>query len=227
MEQQLEFEVTVRNSRGKNEARRLRRQGKVPAILYGLGADPVAISMDTKEMTRILKSPSGHNQILNIKVDGMETAAAMAADWQVDPLHGHLLHVDMKRVDLAKKVTVRVPIATQGTPIGVKDEGGLEDIISREIEIECMPLEVPASIDIDVTALGVGDAIRVRDLPESDKFKYVTPPERVVVHVIAPKVEVEEEEEAAEEGEEAAAAAEPEVTEKGKTAEKGKTEEGE
>ena len=143
MEQQLEFEVTVRDGRGKNEARRLRRQGMVPAILYGLGADPVAISMDTKEMTRILKSPSGHNQILNIKVDGMDTAAAMAADWQVDPLQGHLLHVDMKRVDLTKKVTVRVPIATRGVSIGVKEGSGLEDIVSREIEIECMPLEVP------------------------------------------------------------------------------------
>ena len=219
MEQQLEFEVTVRNSRGKNEARRLRRQGMVPAILYGLSADPVAISMDTKEMTRILKSPSGHNQILNIKVDGMDTASAMAADWQVDPLHGYLLHVDMKRVDLAKKVTLRVPIATQGTPIGVKDEGGLEDIVSREIEIECLPLEVPASIEIDVTALAVGDAIRVRDLPASDIYEYVTPPERIVVHVIAPKIEVEEEEDVtAEEGEEGAAA-EPEVAEKGKTEE--------
>ena len=216
MEQQLEFEVTVRNSRGKNEARRLRQQGMVPAILYGLSADPVAISMDTKEMTRILKSPSGHNQILNIKMDGMNTAAAMAADWQVDPMHGHLLHVDMKRVDLAKKVTVRVPIATQGIPIGVKDEGGLEDIVSREIEINCLPLEVPAAIEIDVTALAIGDAVRVRDLPPSDVYEYVTSPERVVVHVIAPKVEVEEEEETiAEEGEEGAAA-EPEVAEKGK-----------
>lgn len=223
MEQQLEFEVTVRNGRGKNEARRLRRQGMVPAILYGLGADPVAISMDTKEMTRILKSPSGHNQILNIKVDGMDTAAAMAADWQVDPLHGFLLHVDMKRVDLTKKVTVRVPIAIRGVSIGVKEGSGLEDIVSREIEIVCMPLEVPESIEVDVSALAVGDAIRVRDLPESDNYEYVSRPERVVVHVIAPKVEVEEEEEeaAAEEGEEAAAAegAEPEVAEKGKTKE--------
>ena len=218
MEQQLEFEVSVRNSRGKNEARRLRLQGKVPAILYGLGADPVAISMDTQKMTRILKSPSGHNQILNIKLDGMDTAAAMAADWQVDPQHGYLLHVDMKRVDLTKKVTVRVPIATQGTAVGVKDEGGLEDIVSREIEIVCLPLEVPASIEIDVTALAVGDAVRVRDLPASDTYKYVTPPERIVVHVIAPKVEAEEEETTAEEGEEAAAA-EPEVAEKGKTEE--------
>ena len=218
MQQQLEFEVTVRNSRGKNEARRLRQQGMVPAILYGLSADPVAISMDTKEMTRILKSPSGHNQILNIKMDGMNTAAAMAADWQVDPQHGHLLHVDMKRVDLTKKVTVRVPIATQGTAVGVKDEGGLEDIVSREIEINCLPLEVPAAIEIDVTALAIGDAVRVRDLPPSDVYEYVTSPERVVVHVIAPKVEVEEEETIAEEGEEGAAA-EPEVAEKGKKVE--------
>ncbi len=220
MEQQVAFDVTIRNERGKGEARRLRLKGLVPAILYGLDADPVAISMDTKEMTRILKSPSGHNQILNIKVDGMDTASAMAADWQVDPLHGHLLHVDMKRVDLTKKVTVRVPIATQGTPVGVKDEGGLEDIVSREIEINCLPLQVPAAIEIDVTALAIGDAIRVRDLPASDTYEYVTPPERVVVHVIAPKVEVEEEEETtAEEGEEGAAA-EPEVAEKGKIEEK-------
>ncbi len=219
MEQQVKFEVTVRNERGKNEARRLRLKGLVPAILYGLNVDPVAISMDTKEMTRILKSPSGHNQILNITMDGMETAAAMAADWQVDPLHGHLLHVDMKRVDLTKKVTVRVPISTQGLAIGVKDEGGLEDVVSREIEINCLPLEVPAAIEVDVTALAIGDAIRVRDLPPSDVYEYVTSPERVVVHVIAPKVEVEEEETIAEEGEEGAAA-EPEVAEKGKIEEK-------
>jgi len=220
LEQQVKFEVTVRNERGKNEARRLRLKGLVPAILYGLNDDPVAISMDTKEMTRILKLPSGHNQILNITMDGMETAAAMAADWQVDPLHGHLLHVDMKRVDLTKKVTVRVPISTQGLAIGVKDEGGLEDVVSREIEINCLPLEVPAAIEVDVTALAIGDAVRVRDLPPSDVYEYVTSPERVVVHVIAPKVEVEEEEETiAEEGEEGAAA-EPEVAEKGKIEEK-------
>ncbi len=218
VEQQVAFDVTIRNERGKGEARRLRLKGLVPAILYGLDADPVAISMDTKEMTRILKSPSGHNQILNITMDGMETTAAMAADWQVDPLHGYLLHVDMKRVDLTKKVTVRVAISTQGVAVGVKDEGGLEEIVSREIEINCLPLEVPAAIEVDVTPLAIGDAIRVRDLPPSDVYECITPPERVVVHVVAPKVEVEEETEEAE-GEEGEAA-EPEVAEKGKIEEK-------
>ena len=164
-------------------------------------------------MTRILKSPSGHNQILNITMDGMETVAAMAADWQVDPLHGSLLHVDMKRIDLTRKVTVRVPISTQGIAVGVKDEGGMEEIVSREIVINCLPLEVPAAIEVDVTALAVGDAIRVRDLPPSDVYEYITPPERIVVHIVGAKVEVEET--AAAEGK-AEVAAEPEVAAKGK-----------
>jgi large subunit ribosomal protein L25 len=206
LKQQLDLEGSLRVERGKNAARRLRGAGRVPAVLYGKGEDAVAITLDRKEMTRILGSPSGHNRILNLKLDGGTNAAGMAVDWQVDPLRGDLLHVDVKRVDLTQKVTVTVPIQTVGVAVGVKEQGGFEEVVTREVEIECLPLDVPEKIEIDITNLEVGKAIRAGDLALSDNWTVRTTPSRVLVHIVMKKAEVEAVEVAA-----AAVVAEPGV----------------
>ena len=223
MQDQLDFEVSVREGRGKNAARRMRMRGEVPGVLYGLGQEAVSVTVDSKKMTALLKSPSGHNTILNLKVGGGKQSPAMAVDWQVDPVKGTLLHVDMQRLDLTKKVHARVPVVTAGVAVGVREQAGLMEQISRQVEIECLPLEVPSVIEIDITELHVGEAIRVSDLPESEAYSYLSRPERVVVHVVTPKVEKEEteEEEAVEgvevEGEGAAEGAAEKPTEEAKT----------
>ncbi len=204
MEQQVELEARVREERGKGPARRLREQGQVPAILYGLSKESVALALDTKAMTRILESPAGHNQIVNPKVPGVEPAAAMAVDWQVDPVRGNLLHVDMQRVDLKKKLHLRVPVETVGVSVGVKEEGGIESIVTREVEIECLPLDAPERIAVEVSSLSIGDSVRMRDLTAPEEYSFVTNPDVVLVHVIAPKAveeEVTPEDEVAAEGE--------------------------
>lgn len=193
MQQQIELEVLPRPERGKNEARRLRLRGRLPAVMYGLGKESISLSIDTEQITRILQSPSGHNQILTVKVAGGETAAAMASDWQVDPVKGHLLHVDVLRVDLEKPVEVLVPVKTVGSSLGVREEGGVEELLRREVRVRALPLRVPEKIVVDVTNLELGQALRVGDLEPSEDYEVLTPAERIVVHVVTPKV-VEEEE---------------------------------
>ena len=190
MQNQLDFEVKIRETRGKNEARRMRGRGEVPGVLYGLNRDSIAVAIDSKEMTTLLKSPSGRNRILNIDINGKQTPA-MAVDWQIDPVRGVLLHVDIQRVDLKTKVHARVPVVPIGTAVGVKEEAGLVEQINRDVELECLPLEVPSVIEVDITDLHIGDAIRVKDLPTSDAYDCLSRPEDIVVHVVAPKVEVE------------------------------------
>ena len=197
MKQQLDLEGSLRTERGKNAARRLRGAGRVPAVLYGRGEEAVAITLDRKEMTRILGSPSGHNRILNLKLDGGNNASGMAVDWQVDPLRGDLLHVDVKRVDLTQKVVVTVPIQTAGVAVGVKEQGGFEEVVTREVEIECLPLDVPEKIEIDITNLEVGKAIRAGELTTHDNWTVRTNPSRVLVHIVMKKAEVEAAEAAA------------------------------
>ena len=160
-------------------------------MLYGQGRDALAITLDSKEMTRILASPSGHNRILNLKLDGGESVAGMAVDWQVDPLRNDLLHVDVKRVDLTEKVTLTVPVRTVGVAVGVKEQGGFEEVVTREVEIECLPLDAPEKIELDITNLEVGQSIRAGDLAASDKWTVRTTPSRVLVHVVMKKAEVE------------------------------------
>jgi large subunit ribosomal protein L25 len=191
VKQQLDLEGSLRTERGKNESRRLRTAGRVPAVLYGKGGDAVAITLDRKERSRILGSPSGHNRILNLKLGGGESTAGMAVDWQVDPVRGDLLHVDVKRVDLKQKVTVTVPIKTVGVAVGVKEQGGFEEVVTREVEIECLPLDVPERIEIDITNLEVGKSIRVGDLAASEGWTVRTNPSRVLVHVVIKKAEIE------------------------------------
>ena len=218
MEQTIEMKAWPRTERGKNAMRRLRVKGQVPAVLYGLGKDSVPVSLETRAIARIVSSRSGHNQILNLAVDGGETVAVLAVDWQLDPVVGSLLHVDMQRVDLKKVVTLSVQVRTVGVAIGVKEQGGVEEVVTRTVEIECLPLAVPERIELDISELKIGQAIRVRDLPPNENYRYLTPPDRVLVHVVTPRV-LEEPVVA-----EVAAPTEPEVIEKGKVEDKDKKE---
>jgi large subunit ribosomal protein L25 len=191
LKQQLEIEASSRPGRGKNSARRLRGGGKVPAVLYGQQQKAIAIALDAKEMTRILASPAGHNRILNVKIEGGTATAGMVADWQVDPVRGVLLHVDVRRVDLNQKVSVTVPVQTIGVAVGVKEQGGFEEVVTREIEIECLPLDIPEKLEVDISNLTVGQSIRAGDVPLRADWTLRTNAARVMVHVVAKKAELE------------------------------------
>ncbi len=162
-------EITVtaepRETRGKNEARRLRVRGLAPAVLYGAARDAVAISLSPKEINKILHSNTGHNTIFNLSVQGLEDTPAMIVDWQNDPVRENLLHVDLKRIDLTQRIQVKVRVQTVGEPKGVKIQGGLLEVVNREIEIECLPDEIPDIYTIDVTELMIGQHFRASDIP--------------------------------------------------------------
>jgi large subunit ribosomal protein L25 len=213
----ITVEATPRDSRGKNAARRLRRQGQVPAVLYGGGKDSVPVSLSARQITQILHSATGHNTIFQIAV-GPAREAAMLVDWQFDPLRGNLLHTDLKRIDLTRTLRVTVPIVTAGDARGVKTQGGLLEIVTREVELECLPSNIPDQIVVNVIELGLGEAIRAKDLAASDAYQVTTDPDRVLVHVVALRREEPKAGEAAVEVA-AEAAAEPEVIKKGKQTE--------
>jgi large subunit ribosomal protein L25 len=220
------LEAVRREGRRKNEANRLRASGKIPAVFYGPGKsgkakDAVAVSVDPKAVMRILHSDSGANTLINLKLDGSETRV-MLREYQLDPVTHHLLHADFYELAMDKAITVSVPVQVKGEASGVKQQGGLLDFVTREIEVECLPTDIPDQIDIDVSELMLHQAIRVRDLPVHPKWKAISDPETMLVHVVMPKVE---EEPAAATADAAAAAApavpaEPEVIKKGKTEEK-------
>ncbi|HUA92740.1 MAG TPA: 50S ribosomal protein L25 [Terracidiphilus sp.] len=202
----------------KNAARRVRAAGKIPAVLYGPGHEPVAIEVEPKQISRILYSESGHNTIFDIEVSGQASAKAMIVDWQREPIKDQLIHIDLKRIALDKVLRVSVPIKLMGVPVGVKTEGGILDQVLREVEIECLPADIPSHIDVDVTGLGLHGVMRVSDLPHSDKIEYLTAEDATVAHVVSIREEAAPAAEAAAEGA-AAPAAEPEVAKKGKPAE--------
>jgi len=204
----------------KNAARRVRAAGKIPAVLYGAGHDAIAVEVDPKQITRILYSETGHNTIFDVQVDGVPSAKAMIVDWQHEPIKDKLIHIDMKRIALDKLLEVSVRVKLLGIPTGVKNEGGILDQVLREVEIECLPADIPSHIDVDVTALAMHDVLRVSELPHSDKIRYLTAEDATVAHVVAIREEVvaapAEGEAAVATGEAAAAPAEPEVAKKGK-----------
>jgi len=207
----------------KNAARRVRVAGKIPAVLYGPGHDPVAIEVDLKHISRILFSETGHNTIFDVEVAGQSAAKAMIVDWQREPINDKLIHIDLKRIALDKALRVKVRVKLLGTPIGVKTAGGILDQVLREVEIECLPANIPSHIDADVSHLEMHGVLRVSGLPHSDKIKYINSEDATVAHVVS----IREEAPTAAEVEAAAAAtaaaestaAEPEVAKKG-----GKTE---
>jgi large subunit ribosomal protein L25 len=203
-----------RQGGSKNDARRLRKTGMIPAVVYGAGQDSTAIAVDPKQMNRILHSESGHNSIFDLSLDG-QSAKVMIVDWQYEPIKGALLHVDLKRIAMDKVLRVRVPIVLKGEAPGVKVQGGILEQLLREVEIECLPADIPGHIDADVSQLAFGQMIRVSDLPHGGTLKFVTDEDQPVAHVVAVKEVVEAAPaEAAVEG--AAVAAEPEVIKKGK-----------
>jgi large subunit ribosomal protein L25 len=213
MRKDITIEAQPRDSRGKNEARRLRAAGSAPGVIYGSGGEAIAVSINPKEVTRILHSKTGHNTIFNVQVQGGETTPVMVVDWQNDPIKDNLLHVDLKRIDLSHRIRVRVPVTTVGDPKGVKLQGGLHEAITRDIEIECLPDDIPESFTVDISELMIGQSIRASQVPMSEAIKLVSNPEAVISHVVALRAE---EAPAAAEGAAPAAAAEPEVIKKGK-----------
>jgi len=208
------LEAQPRTPGNKNAARRVRRDGKVPAVVYGAGKDALSVSVDPRQVKSILHSKTGHNTIFDLTLDGEKTKA-MIVDWQYEPIKGALLHIDLKRIAMDKKLVVAVPIMLKGEAAGVKTEGGILEQMLREVELECLPGDIPASIEADVTDLVFGKVIRVEDLPQSDKYKYVTEANQPVAHITTVKEEVVATPEAVA-ADATAAPAEPEVIKKGK-----------
>src|SRR5688572_19862457 len=218
------LEAVKRDSRGKNEARRLRAEGRIPAVVYGTRKDAklpegIPVAVDPKEVLRILHSDSGANTLITIKLDGAESRV-MVKEYQLDPVTHKLLHADFYQLAMDKAITVTVPFLVKGEPKGVKLQGGVLDFVTREIPVQCLPSDIPEHIDIDASELMLNQSIRVRDLPENPKWKPLSDPETMIVHVVLPKVE---EAPVAAEAVVAApgGAAEPEVIKKGKTDKEG------
>ena len=197
----------------KNHARRVRVAGLIPAVVYGAGQDAIAVTVDPKAITKILHSDSGHNTIFDLNIEGGAAAKAMIVDWQREPIKGKLLHIDMKRVAMDRAMRVSVPVQLVGVPVGVRTQGGILDHVLREVEIECLPGDIPSHIDVDVSNLEMNQAIHISDLPHSGKLKFLEEEDATVAHVTVIKETVEDVAAAAA----AAAPAEPEVAKKGKT----------
>ena len=191
----------------KNHARRVRVAGKIPAVVYGAGMDAVAVTVDPRVVTKILHSEAGHNTIFDLNVEGAALVKAMIVDWQHEPIKGKLLHIDFKRIAMDKAMRVSVPVQLTGIPNGVKNSGGILDQVLREVEIECLPADIPDHIDIDVTGLELHGVIHISDLPHSGSIKFLGEENALVAHVTIIKEEV---------AAEVAAVAEPEVAKKGK-----------
>ena len=192
----------------KNHARRVRVQGLIPAVVYGAGQESVAVTVDPKVITKILYSDSGHNTIFDLTIEGSGATKAMIVDWQHEPIKGKLLHIDLKRIAMDKAMIVSVPVQLTGVPAGVKNSGGILSQVLHEVEIECLPGDIPGHIDVDVSNLDLHGAIHIPDLPHSGKLKFLGEEDALVAHVTVMKEEVV--------AEPVAGAAEPEVAKKGK-----------
>src|SRR5665213_3736546 len=213
------LEATVRESRGKNEARRTRREGMVPAVVYGAaskGADrsATAIAVAPKALLKILHSESGANTLISLKVAGLGDARVLVKDYLLDPITHQVLHADFFRVAMDRALRVTIPVVVKGEPKGVKQQGGLLEFMRREIEVECLPADIPEHVEVDVSELMLHQGVRVRDVSTGVKWTPISDPELMLVHVIMPKVE-----EVAAPADAAAVlttTAEPEVIKKGK-----------
>ncbi len=210
MRKDITIVAEERSALGKAPVRRLRAAGQSPATIYGVGGDPISLTVDPKEINKVLHSSTGHNTIFNISINGQSTPV-MIVDWQHHPVKGRLLHVDLKRIDMTKRIRVKVPIQTEGDPKGVKIQGGIHDFVTREIEIECLPDEIPEHFTVDVSELMIGQAIRAADIPMTGSMKLLAPPDAVISHVTVIKALETPVEEVA-----VATEGEPEVIKKGK-----------
>ncbi|HLI85107.1 MAG TPA: 50S ribosomal protein L25 [Bryobacteraceae bacterium] len=229
MRKDITVAADIRETRGKNEAHRTRRAGKIPAVVYGAHQDPISVAVNPREILRIVASETGYNTIFNLQVNGSQPSPVMVVDQQIDPVRGTLLHADFKRIDLSKRLRVTIPVLTQGEPKGVKQQGGVLDIVTRAVEIECLPDDIPEKFVMDISELMMGQSRRAGDIPLSGTMKLMSAPDTVIAHVVAPRG-AEEAAAAPEAAATPAAAAEPEVVKKGKKeegaapAEKGKAE---
>jgi large subunit ribosomal protein L25 len=212
---QIIVEAAPRETRGKNAARRLRVIGIVPAVLYGGKGGPQALQVNTKHLSAILRSATGHNTILTVKTQDGEHSA-IVKEYQVDPVKGTLLHLDLLRVAMDVLMRVKVPVHTFGEPQGVKLQGGIFEMVTREVEIECLPADIPTEFRMDISALMMGMQLHASDIQlDPQKMKLMTDPLRVLAHVVALRVEEEKPVEAVA-ADATAAPAEPEVIKKGK-----------
>ncbi|MFZ0212061.1 MAG: 50S ribosomal protein L25 [Candidatus Acidiferrales bacterium] len=210
-------EAAPREERGKNAARRTRLTGQVPAVLYGGKQEPLPMTVNARQVARILRSETGHNTIFTVHVSGHKDEKAMVKDWQVDPVSGSLLHVDLLRIAMDVRMRVRVPVHVFGEPEGVKLQGGIFEMVTREVELECLPADIPEEFKMDVSGLTIGKQLRAADLPfDPAKVKLITDPQRVLAHVVVLKKEEEVAPEVAAAAATETAPAEPEVIKKGK-----------
>lgn len=208
---EVTLEAVTRDTRGKNEARRLRVAGQIPAVVYGGTTEgPLAVAVSPKALSKILHSESGENTLIRLEIDGTSTTV-LVKDYLLQPVTHALLHADFYRVDMTRRVTVKVPVVPHGEPRGVKQQGGVLDFVHREIEIESLPGDIPEHIDIDVREMMIGDGVYVRDVAEGKAWTSISPADLLLLHVVSPRVE---------EAAATTATAEPEVAKKGKTEEK-------
>ncbi len=197
----------------KNHARRVRVAGLIPAVVYGAGQPSVAVTVDPKVITKILYTGSGHNTIFDLNLEGSPASKVMIVDWQNEPIKGKLLHIDLKRIAMDRAMRVSIPVQLTGTAIGVKNEGGVLTQILHEVEVECLPGNIPEHIDVDISDLAMNASILVKDLPHAENLKFLSGEDEMVAHVTPMKEDV---------AVEAAAPTptEPEVAKKGKPEEK-------
>ena len=218
-QEKVVVEATNRETRGKNEARRLRLTGKVPAVLYGGKGEAITLSVNAKQVGAILRSESGHNTLFQVDLGG-KNEPAILKDWLVDPVTGRLLHVDLLRIAMDVRMRVKVPVHTFGDPSGVKVQGGVFEVVEREVEVECLPADIPSEFRADVSGLALNQALRAGELQiDADKIKLITDKDRVLAHVVTLRVEEEKPADAV--AADAATPAEPEVIKKGKKDEEG------
>ncbi len=192
MAEKFVVKAVERVGRGKNDSRRLRREGKVPATVYGCGGDAVAVVAELKDLAAIIRSDSGANTLFTLEVEGHEDARVIFQDRQIDPVRGRLLHADLRRLAAGEKIELTVPIHLLGEPLGVRDEGGMLEQQLREIRVLCTPSNIPDAIDVDVEGLNLNDSIHVSDLKVSDEIEILETAETLVASVVFVRQEVEE-----------------------------------
>jgi large subunit ribosomal protein L25 len=212
------LQVEKREGRGKNEARRLRAAGRIPAVVYGAEKNKaLEIAVDPKVLLRILHSESGVNTLIGLEGVDLAGGKVLVKEYQLDPIDHKLLHADFYAVAMDKALTVTVPVVLKGEPKGVKQQGGVVDFVNREIEVECLPGDIPENITVDVSELMLHEGIRVKDIVPSGQWKAVSEPDMMIVHVVTVKAEEEPAPaDAAAAAATPAAPAEPEVIKKGK-----------
>jgi len=208
------LDVVRRDRFGKNEAVRIRQEGRIPAVVYGNASQAEPVSVDPKALLKILRSQSGANTLIALKIDGADAARVLVKEYQIHPISHHLLHADFYRVAMDRVLRVTVPVHLTGEAKGVKAQGGVVDFVHREVVLECLPADIPEHITVAVTELMLNVGIRVRDIETGGKWKPVSEPDMLIVHVVAVKVEAEPV--AADVAAAPTVPAEPEVIKKGK-----------